>query len=535
MPTNLKHIGKNSLLVLFVGFILALSLRGLPGNPDAKTFLNKSYLESGPLELSPERGRFALTYAIAELHSYAFSLPLARFATPDVGYTNGQYVSLFAPGVSFVILPGFILGSLVDLSQVGSFAVIALFALCNFFLVAKISRLLGASGKASYIGAVAFLFATPAFSYGVSLYQHHISVFLMLTSLFLLFRYQSPLSRVIIWILIGAGFFVDYPNAFLMLPIALYALAQAWSISDTAKKIAMRINVAKLATVFFAVVPLLFLLWYNNSAYGNPLQLAGTIDSVDSIDARGNPVSKVKVNGKIVNIFTTPDLDLQVTTTTAFQTRNLLNGLYIHFLSPDRGILFFAPIVYVGIAGFFWLYKRDKRVILFIAIAGINILLYSMWGDPWGGWAFGSRYLIPTYALSGISIALFLPFLLSKRLLAVVFSLVLVYSVFVNTLGALTTSKMPPKIQVLSLEKQTHREEKYTYARNLQYISSGESSSFVFHAFADQVVPAYIYLSGIFGAIVLFLIFIAGPRQALHYLVTPKQKVLHVSKRGKRS
>lgn len=529
----MKHVLKLIGIAIIVAIILALSLRGLAGNLDANSFLDPAYLDHGPLELSPERGRFALTYAIAQLHSYSFSLPLARFATPDVGYENGQYVSLFAPGVSFIVLPGYLLGSLVGLSQVGTFSVIALFALLNFFLVAKIARLLGAPESASYIGAISFLFATPAFTYAVSLYQHHISVFLMLLAIYLLFRFNSWLSTLTIWFLIGIGFFVDYPNAFLMFPIALYTLGKSFAITERAKKVTMRINIAKLITTGFVIVPLMLLLWYNSSAYGNPLQLAGTLDSVDSIDARGNPVSNVTYHGKKVNIFTHPDLNFQVTTTTAFQTRNLLNGFYIHFLSPDRGILFFTPIVLIGLASMFFLYKKEKRVLLLIAIAGVNILLYSMWGDPWGGWGFGSRYLIPTYALSGIALAMILPYIRIKRLVFVLFDLVLIYSLFINTIGALTTSKMPPKVQVLQLEQQTHHEEKYTYARNFQYMQQNGSSSFIYQTLAKTFVSADVYIAFVF-ILILFYLLIISLTSRDYFLETPRPKIVYAKQRRKK-
>lgn len=530
----MKQFLKMTVSVLIVAFILALSLRGLAGNPDANSFLDPAYLDHGPMELSPERGRFALTYAIAELHSYSFSVPLARFATPDVAYQNGQYVSLFAPGVSFIVLPGYILGSLIGLSQVGSFAVIALFALMNFFLVSKIARFLGASERASYIGAISFLFATPAFSYAVSLYQHHISVFLMLLAIYLCFRFNSWLSTLMIWLLIGIGFFVDYPNAFLMLPIALYTLGRSLSITETTKQVAMRVNLAKLVTTGFVIFPLLLLFWYNSSAYGNPLQLAGTLNSVDAIDASGNPVSKVTVNGKTVNAFTNLDKVHQVTTATAFQTRNLLNGFYIHFLSPDRGMLFFTPIVFIGLVGMFILYKKDKRILLFIAIAGVNILLYSMWGDPWGGWGFGSRYLIPTYALSGITIALLFPYLKIKKLIFVAFGLILLYSLFINTIGALTTSKMPPQVQILQLEQQTHQVEKYTYARNFQYIQQFGSSSFIYQAFAQAFVPADIYIAAVFILILLYLTMISLTSVEFATPAASRHKVLYAKQRRKK-
>src|SRR3989344_887400 len=119
------------LLILFCAVILGLSLRGISGNPTSSVINQPQWKENGPFELSPERGRFALALSMIENKSFFYSLPIARFATPDLGFKNGNYVSLFAPGVSFLIIPGFWLGNMLGAGQVGAFAVIALFAFAN--------------------------------------------------------------------------------------------------------------------------------------------------------------------------------------------------------------------------------------------------------------------------------------------------------------------------------------------------------------------------------------------------------------------
>ena len=91
---------------IFVALILALSIRGIPGNPVSSVVNDLKWTDDGPFELSPERGRFALMLSLIENKSFDFSLPIAQFTTPDLGYKNGKYVSLFAPAVSFIIMPG---------------------------------------------------------------------------------------------------------------------------------------------------------------------------------------------------------------------------------------------------------------------------------------------------------------------------------------------------------------------------------------------------------------------------------------------
>src|SRR5258708_25211290 len=103
---------------LFMIAILALSVRGIAGNPTQNELDNPSLKEDGPCELSPERGRFALLYSIVENNSFTFDVPIARFATPDLGTIHGNFVSLFAPGVSFVVIPGYLVGKIFGISQV---------------------------------------------------------------------------------------------------------------------------------------------------------------------------------------------------------------------------------------------------------------------------------------------------------------------------------------------------------------------------------------------------------------------------------
>lgn len=116
------------ILILSAAIVLALTVRGTYGIPNSNELNSQKWIEDGPFELSPERGRFALLYSIVEDKSVHFSESVARFALPDLGYKNGNYVSLFAPGVSFLAIPGYLLGKFFGASQVGAFATSGLFA-----------------------------------------------------------------------------------------------------------------------------------------------------------------------------------------------------------------------------------------------------------------------------------------------------------------------------------------------------------------------------------------------------------------------
>ena len=485
---------KNIVFGLICMVILGLTLRGIPGNPEKSSFNSPLWMEDGPFELSPERGRYALTYSLVEDKSFSFDLPVARFTIPDLGYIDGKYVSLFAPGISILIIPGYLAGKILGISQVGTYAVISFFAVLNVLLIDTIARKLGASKIYSALAALTFLFATPAFAYAVSLYQHHVSVFLLLAGIYSYLNINKKYSAWIIWFLAAASVTVDYPNFFMMMPLMVLAVLKTFGVEETKEAFRIKFRFSYLFSILAITFPLTFLGWFNYQSYGDSLRLAGTVMNVRSIDSQelsgelsleedneGSSIEERVGSNTIALAF--------------FNTRNISNGLYIHLFSPDRGMIVYAPILIFSVVGGFYLYRKNPQVLaLFTGIALINLFVYSMWGDPWGGWAFGSRYMIPFYAVASILLALGMENFLKKKIIKTAFLLILIYSVFVNTLGAVTTSLNPPKVEVLQLEELSGKEEKYTFERNWDYLKSFGSKSYFYGKYiSDLLNPVDFY------------------------------------------
>jgi len=537
----MKKILSNVLLFLFLAIVMAFSVRGLAGNPTAKELQSSVWKDDGPMELSPERGRYALLYSLAENHSLSFSLDLAKFSTPDVAYQNGHYVSLFAPGVSFLAVPGYLVGKFFGLAQVGAFAMIALFAIVNAFLIRAIAIRLGAHPLAGTIGGVGFLFASPAFAYAVSLYQHHISTFLILAAVWLLMgkkdsQGSKSLGKVgdvrevrkagggfwslaAIWVLFALSIPVDYPNAFLMLPIAAAALAKTIMVYRKPGEFTINVSLLRAMAVSAVIIPLLFFGWFNTLSYGNPTQLSGTLERVLDIK-KDKPVFEhdvVVAQLKKDNKYDAAN-EGKKSALGFFQNRTMLNGAYEHLFSLDRGMVVFTPLMLLGILGIILaFYKKMPYVALLVAIMGFDLILYSMWEDPYGGWAFGSRYLIPTYAILSVFIALALTKYARYNLLLLMFFILFAYSTGVNTLGAVTTNRNPPKVEIQSLEKQTHQHEDYTYMRNVAKLDTNEVKSFVFEAYAGNKVSAWTYYMGL---VVFIVSVMAGMIVTLKYQIS---------------
>jgi hypothetical protein len=83
---------------------------------------------------------------------------------------------------------------------------------------------------------------------------------------------------------------------------------------------------------------------------------------------------------------------------------------------------------------------------------------------------------------------------------SLVFFVLFVGSVAINTLGALTSNANPPQVEVLGMEKLSGHEEKYTFMRNWQFLQTSGSKSFIYQTWAHRYVsPAgyYVILAGL--------------------------------------
>jgi len=495
MSQNKQSIGSRVIQLcagILVLYVLVLSLAGIRGNPAENELNAKPWKGATVFELSPERGRFALTYALVERSSFFLSRDLAQFASPDVGYHNGEYVSIFAPLLSLLLAPGYIIGKSFGLAQIGTGVIIALAALINTYLIRAISIKLHAHQLAGTIAGLIFLFATPAFPYALNLYQHHISTLLLLVSIYLYISYQSWFSIAGIFFLSALSIPLDYPNAFLMFPVTLATCGKFFQMHNIKESIRLSISPRLMSALLIVIIPLGLFMYFNATVYGGPFTLSGTVQTLTFNDESGD------IKQDLTTIPVNKEIEKQIddkgtrSATGFFRTRNILNGLYIQFVSPDRGILVYAPLILIGLLGSVSLIKiSTKHIPLLMGVIGANIVLYAMWGDPWGGWAFGSRYLIPMYALTSILLAIEITRWRNNALFITFCMLVANYSVAVNSLGALTSIAIPPQIQVLELEKISGSVQKYTFDRSYDLLTQGHISSFMYKEYLSQFLSPF--------------------------------------------
>lgn len=487
------------LLFLLTSLLIALSIKGASGNPLA-------YQDSlqtgpgGPFESSGSNSRYALTKSIIEDKSFFLSTELAKFASPDLVEYQGKYSTLFTPGVSFAAVPFYYLGLLIGFPQLLSFLSTSIFAVLNIYLVYLISKKLGVNNPLSAVSGLTFGFATTALAYSNTLTQHHLSVTVILLTILNSLGKRTLRNNLLLGMLFGAGVLIDIPNMFMMLPIGLYVFAKHFNQVGEGKNLKLNINFV-IITILIGLMPMVTLFgWYNKQTLGKVTSLAQSIGRTDNFATE--EIKKINEGQQ------TPKENKPLL---PFETRNQLRGFYILLFSNERGIFYYNPIVIFGILGLILAYKNrinNDLVVLITATVMVNVLIYSMFGDPWGGWSFGPRYMIPTLALLSAGIGLSLSRFSRNPFFVAAFIIVLIYSVGVNVLGSTTTNLVPPKVEALNLAVPIP----YTYEYNYQLAQANKSGALVYNVYFKSLinVKTYIYFYSTLILTVLISLFGVG-------------------------
>ncbi len=96
-----------------------------------------------------------------------------------------------------------------------------------------------------------------------------------------------------------------------------------------------------------------------------------------------------------------------------------------------------------------------------------------------------------------------------KTLVLLIFTLVAFYSISVNTIGALTSNRNPPQVEVLSLEALSGKQEKYSFDRNVDMLRSNKSKSLFFQTVGNRYLSAweyYLSISLLLGSVMAILV-----------------------------
>ncbi len=475
--------------VLTVGVLFALTIKG-----NRASISNKSYYETAPgnpLEGSNSSSRFALTKSLSERGSFYLSVDEARLASPDVAKHNGKYISLFMPGVSILGVPFYMLGSYFNQPQIGAYTMNLILSLLNILFVYKISFQLSQRKIYSLIAAFCFVFATNTWAYSLGFTQHNFSVFVILLSLFCAMGKTNSLNNIVIGLMFGLGLMIDFPNAILLMPVIIYQLSRSINLPDKRvdyKFLYMAVGLIPILTFFF---------FYNIQTAGSPFSAAQFLGRTTDFHTQESIIQTPKD-------LSTPRKGIQL----PFKTRHFIQGLTVLLASNERGWLYYSPLIAICLIGLAVAIKKDStspihKVV--VSMIGLNILTYSMFGDPWGGWSFGPRYLIPATALIFIYLPFYFDLKINKYMLATIFLVLAAYSVNLSSLGALTTSNIPPKQEAEHLITPIP----YTPELNKQFIKTQTSSLFYNVNLSSKMKPDQ-YQQLIFALTLTFIILITG-------------------------
>lgn len=459
-----------ALITVISSLILFTTVKGVNGNPTPNIILAKLSSEAQPFELSPERGRYALTSTIIDNNSVYFSPETASYVVPDLGYKNGHFVSLFAPGVSLLAAPFYIIGERMQLAQFTTFLTSSLFAIMNFLLIVFIVKKLTKNMYAGIVAGLVFLFATNSWAYATTLYQHHISTFLLLVSLYIISGKMRFWTALTVGSLFALSVLIDYPDAFFFIPIILFVIIEHIGVHKKRELIKLDLNmnlIFGLLGISLFILPTFF---YNKLAYGNPFQLSGTVQNVREFNQVKNKTEVKEATSQ------------SRSAVGFFKMDNLPESMDVLLTSKDRGLIWFSPVILLSLLGIGpFISKRKGLAYTFVATAIIIFLLYGMWGDPWGGWAFGPRYTIPAIGVLAVLLGVAVNKYARKAWFTTLFAVLMVYSLIVNISGALTTNQIPPSVEALS-----NNYPAYTYFYNISLIGNGVSASYVFNNFFSR-------------------------------------------------
>jgi hypothetical protein len=480
---------------LLSAVLLGLTLKWLPGNfltPQEISQSRSSWTSfqamGGPFENSRIRTVYVQMLSVIIDGDLLLSEESAKTASPDVGYLNGIFYSWAPPGLAIVAAFLYALGVHIGFGQMASYATITIVTLLCQLLLFRIARTrFNMPLWAATLVPALFVFATPAWVYSTTLLQHQFLTLFMLYIFYLIGKYvaastssEKAFYSCLIWALFGLSVFFDYPNIIILSPLMAYFLYNAHK--NRAKKIFLYGSC--IIVIIFGVQAM-----SNNLLYERWSQMGNTLAGYSQYSKGFLKYNSVQIAGKKNSL------------SQIFKMENFPGGIYTLTFKPNKGVFMFAPFLLFFIAGIATMRKRyPAETLAFSATIMFNFLLYAVFGDPGGGWTFGTRYLVPSMALMSIFAVSYIA-TTSRRKKIGVFLLIL-YSLLNSIAGVLTLTTINPEHQTLLYGIQ-----------NFQHILNGTSGNYLYNTFLSPIMPL----------LCLYIALFAGLGIGLYYLLFKAQ------------
>lgn len=495
----LIFIGHNyiRLSLLFVFTVYLLTVRGFAGNVDLKDLNSSGQNHTPPFETSLERGRFAQTVSLSVDHIFNVD-KYTGFLKPDLAWYNGHFYPAFPPGISLLAVPFYILGTKIGLNQVLTYFTTTLFSLLTGFVILKICRELKLSRSTAVLSLIIFSFGSCVWSYSVTLSAHPVSAFFIALAFYLYLRIkkgqQNFLLFISLWIIYGLNFFVDFPNLVILLPILIAAFGKAIYLRSDTDNINVFIPMSFIYSIIgliFALAPYIFFSYAN---YGKPIAFTNTYN-LRRLEIQGIHYSYDSLSNQLFS---------QKPYAGRFNPSKLLKGSNILLTSSDRGLFVYFPIFIFVFVGIYYAVRQKQGMWIVVILSFLaDLLIYGTFDDPWGGWSFGPRYLIPVLPLLTVLVGFAIESLLRRGfLMKALITFLLVYSIAVSQLGSLTTNAVPPSVEAPYLGMGDN------FLLNLSYMQNGMNSSFLFNTVFSRLMSNASYYIAIFMSLTVGILFL---------------------------
>lgn len=457
-------------LLAVAALLLVLTLRGAIGN-----FNNVadplSEWQNPAFESPHERSSYALLLSVIYNHSISLTAPLADFGFNDVGVHDGALYSLFPPGVVVAIMPLFLLGTFFNLGQLSAYLTVILITLASIFLLYLISvEVFRLPEWVAGVTAFIFVFGTTAWSYSITIYQHIFTTFLILAGFYAAYLFKTEKKwkwGIVAGLTYIIAVFFDYTNLVLLFPLIMYMFVSVKGMS----------RIFPITVLFIAcLLPAI----YNNAVFGNWATMS-------------NPLPVYK-RATLEELGTTNMIQYALA---RFHPSAIFHGINVLLFSYNSGLFVFSPILIIGFVYLLCLLYRERSQLhmenaFFVAIIFINILLYSFFDDPAGGWSYGPRYMIPAMACLALFVG---QWLVRKGRITQQAKKILVYvlfciSSFIALLSAIVTNMIPSQGMI------------YTWSALFQ----SRTGSFVYHSIFSHFISVPMFFIILYLFTIIFFI-----------------------------
>lgn len=343
--------------------------------------LQVSFFPWFPKLMSPnELTRVYLASALVEDHSVEISRqvrthgPILDLSTRTVDGRR-RYYSDKAPGVAMLSAPVLWLQqalvpepSLDDKVRLVRLWVATLPTLLLLWMLGRALAAYGVDGRLRALVLCAYGLGSLATPYGMLAYGHQLSA-AVLFALYMLLRTPEPSPRTgfFIGVLASLAVLTEYQNALLLLPFFALFVARAGR------------NLRVWSAAILGALPFSgLLLTYHQAAFGSPF-LTGYSFLASSF-------KEVHAQGLLGVAYPR------------------LSHAYLSFLSPGKGLFYFAPWLVLALPGAVTLWREKavelRFVVTFIALYALFVssLVY-----PVGGWTVSQRHLVPAVPFMALS------------------------------------------------------------------------------------------------------------------------------------